>query len=96
MNKIKIYTSPLLKEEFELFSKFHDLNGFYILLKSRNFSKQIASIFFYNDETFVLYNSPSNNIFKQNKQYYLHKLLDGDLIKREINTDDYNSYLKYL
>lgn len=95
MNKIKIYTSPLLKEESDLFEKFYNKDEFYILLTDHSYSCPIESIFNYT-KSFVLFLSPINNIFKRNEQYHFWKLLKEDVSKNNLKEFDYSEYEKYL
>ncbi len=96
MNKIKIYTSPLLKEEFDLFSKFYDKKLFYILLAAdHSYSKPIECIF-NNTMSFSLYSSHINYIFKENQQYHFWKLLKDVGSKNTLKYFDYSEYEKYL
>lgn len=95
MNKIKIYTSPLLKEELDLFETFYDKEKFYILMTKQSYTEPISKIF-NNTRKFVLCWSPINNIFKKNEQYYFWKLLKKSDCENSVTPVDYSIYEKYL
>jgi len=97
MNKIKIYTSPLLLEELNIFEKFYDKENFYILRRELCYSEPI-DIMFTESQSFCLYGSTTNKIFKTNEQQrYFWRLMKKIGERNEFSTDvDYSIYEKYL